>query len=120
MIIYALLAQIRNPVITGFAGKTPDAAPNLLGSFISSLVGLLLVGATIFTLFQFLQGAMEWIMSGGDKGNIEKAQNHMTNAVLGLVITFAGWAFYILVLNFLGISPVGSGPNLQFKIPTLL
>lgn len=112
--------QIVNPVVTGFANQKPDQAPNLLAKFISSLVGILLGVATIYAFLQLLQGGMQWISSGGDKGHLESAQNHITSAILGLVIVFVSWAVYLVILQFLGISPVGGGTGIQLQLPTLL
>ncbi|MBI4991033.1 hypothetical protein HZB96_02970 [Candidatus Gottesmanbacteria bacterium] len=116
-----LLAQnippIGNPAVTGMTGKTPET---VFGNFISGLVGVILILATIWTLFQLLQGGLEWISSGGDKTGVEHARDRLTNALLGLFIVFAAWTFYILILNFLGISPIGGGGGFQLRLPSLI
>lgn len=116
-----LLAQdsINNPVIPGFAGKTQENTPAMLGNFISKLIGVLLVFATIFTLFQLLQGALEWISSGGDKTGLDNARNRITNALIGLVIVFAAWSLYLVILRFLGVSLIGDDGMIQLNLPSL-
>lgn len=111
------LFQIFNPVVTGIPR---DIQPeSVMAKFISSAVGILLAGATIYALFQFIQGALSWISSGGDKGNLESAQGRMTNSVLGLVFVFASWMIYLIILQFLGISPIGANGNIQISLPSL-
>ncbi len=111
------IPPIGNPAVTGMAGKTPE---NVFGNFISGLVGVLLVLATIWTLFQLLQGGLEWIGSGGDKTGLENARNRLTNALVGLFIVFASWALYLMILQFLGLSPIGGGGGFQLKLPSLI
>ena len=113
------VAPIVNPVVSGLSNANPDNAGSILGSFISGIVGLILVFATIWTLFQLLQGGLEWISSGGDKNGVEGAQNRITNALLGVFIVFAAWAMYLVILKFLGIGAVGGG-GFQLSLPKLL
>lgn len=117
----SLLAQdippIGNPAITGMAGETPE---NVFGNFISGLIGVMLILATIWTFFQLLQGGLEWISSGGDKTGVEHARDRLTNSLLGLFIVFAAWAFYLLILQFLGLSPIGGGGGFQLRLPSLI
>lgn len=116
----SLLAQaippINNPVVTGAANKTPEVA---FGAFISGIVGAILVFASIWVLFMLLQGGLEWIGSGGDKTGLENARNRITNALLGLFIVFSAWTIYLIILQFLGISPIGSGGGFQLRLPTI-
>ena len=119
MIIYQITG-IRNPVITGFAGKTAADAPTLLAKLFSSLIGLLITVATIWAFVQLLLAGFNWISSGGDKGKIETAQHKITNAILGLFIVFAAWGIFLMILQFLGMSPLGGDTGkIELKIPTL-
>jgi len=109
---------ITNPVITGFAKQKPEDTPAIFAKFFSALIGALLIGASLWTFIQLLWGGMDWISSGGDKSKLEMAQHRITTALLGLFVVVSSWALYLIVLQFLGISPVGSS-NFEFKIPTL-
>lgn len=112
------ISPITNPVITGFANKRPEDAPEVFAKFFSALIGLLLTVATIWMFVQLLQAGIEWISSGGDKGKLEAAQGRITSALIGIFIVFASWVIYLIILQFLGLSPIGS-TSIQFKIPTL-
>ncbi len=119
--MHKILAQkpINNPVLPGIAQKTPDDAPALLGKFIAGLVGVLLVFATILALFQILQGAVSWITSGGEKASLDSARDRITNALIGLVLVFAAWALYLVILRFLGISLLGDNGTINISLPSL-
>lgn len=114
-----MIFQIVNPVITGLAGRKPEEAPEVFGGFLASLVGVLLVAGTIWTLVNLLQGGLQWISSGGDKAQLEAAQQRITNALIGLVILFASWAIFIVLLQVLDLSPDVPGGGFQLKLPTL-
>jgi hypothetical protein len=97
--------------------KAVDAGvPNLADSFVGGTLGLTLwiqsiinIVFSLATLGVFLLlvwGAIDWIMSGGEKSKIESARNKMTNAVIGLVILMSSLALFMLVQNLLGICVV--------------
>ena len=112
-----LLAQINNPVVPKL--EDPTKAPQIFGKFVSGFIGLLLIGATIWAFVNLLLGAFNWISSGGDKGKLETAQQKILHAVMGLVIVFASWAIFIVLLQFLGMSD-GFGGAIKLILPTLL
>ena len=113
------LAPINNPVIPGFAGKTQDDTPALLGKFIAGIVGIMLVVSTLLALMQLLQGGLAWITSGGEKSALDEARDRITNALIGLVIVFAAWSLYLVILRFLGISLIGESGNININLPSL-
>lgn len=116
-----LLAQtpISNPFVTGFVGKSQSDTGNIFGKFFSSLVALLLVGATLWAFIQLILGGISWITAGGDKGRLEVAQQKILQAIIGLGIVFAAWAFYLAILKFLGVT-TGVGGGFEFTLPSLL
>src|SRR3989338_6896403 len=74
-----------------------------LGKLISSLIGAILIIATIAAFVYLLLGGITWITSGGDKANVEAAQKRIQAAIIGLIIVFAAWALMIVIGRFLGI-----------------
>lgn len=107
---------VENRALPDLTKKISDPA-TLLGNLVAGLIGALLIMATLLALIQLFQGGLEWISSGGDKTNLENARNRITNAIVGLVIVFAVWVVYIIILQFLGI--IGEGGAVKMKIPTL-
>jgi hypothetical protein len=108
---------ICNPLIKGLCGG-PDTATIKFASFFSALVGVFLIIASLFTFVNLLQGGLSWITSGGDKTALEAARSRIQNAILGLFIVAASWVIFILIMQFLGISPLGTS-NFQFNFPSL-
>ena len=70
---------------------------------IPALVGLGFLIGTIVFFFVMLLGAIQWIISGGDKAAIEGARGKIMNAIIGLVVLFSLLAIVKLIENFFGI-----------------
>jgi hypothetical protein len=73
-----------------------------IGTLINAVLSFVMVIAALLVFFYLIWGGIEWITSGGDKGQTEKARNKITAAVIGLVILAASYAILTLVLRFLG------------------
>jgi len=69
---------------------------------ISNIIGIMTIAASIWFMFQFLIGGMNWITSGGDKAKLHDARGRLTNAFIGLIIVIAGWAIIALTGQFFG------------------
>lgn len=68
--------------------------------------GLLILGlvlACVVFIIMLIVGGIQWITAGGDKGAIEDARQRITNALIGITITFAVWAIATLVGRFFGV-----------------
>src|SRR3989344_2075610 len=104
-----LLAQNQVPIgtIGGGSGLGPFPAPvgggaAEIAQVVSMIVGFITIVAGIFFLFQFLIGGIEWISSTGDKQKLEKAQNRLSYAFLGLVVVVGAYGFSAIVGSILG------------------
>jgi len=75
-----------------------------IGGIVSGLINLVLVLAALVFFFMLVWGGVRWIMSQGDKSNVENARNQITNALIGLAIIFAAWAIMKLIETLFGIS----------------
>jgi len=75
-----------------------------VGSIVSGLINLVLVLAALVFFFMLVLGGIRWIMSQGDKGNVENARNQITNALIGLAIIFAAWAIMKLIETLFGVN----------------
>ena len=85
-----------------------------MASVVSGLIRLLLLLAALVFFFMLLWGGIKWIMSQGDKGEVEKARDQITNALVGLAIIFVAWAIIKLIEALFGIN------IMELTIPTLL
>lgn len=118
MIIKSVIAQsgrIKNPIL-------PDNSQfnkgdiGFLGSLIRWSIEIAFIAAVVIFLFTLLMGGISWLTSGGDEQKISSARGQITNAIIGLVITFSVLAIVKLVAYFFGIE---SMQNLIFTVPTL-
>ena len=100
----------------GGEGATPEAG---FGQFIAFGIKTFIIIAGLFMLVYLLLGALDWITSGGEKEKITKAQNKITNAVIGMVLIFVVLVvFNLLAGNLLGIIKPGTN-GWEFILPTL-
>lgn len=74
-----------------------------LGNMIRTLITLALVVASVVFIFMLIVGGIQYITSGGDKGAIEEARQRITNALIGIFITFCVWVIATLVGYFFGV-----------------
>ena len=78
-------------------------AINTFAKILSNVVGFLtLVGGLLFLIY-FMIGGFSWITAGGKPENIQKAQDMITNAVIGLIIMVAAYSIAFIVSQVLGI-----------------
>lgn len=96
-----LIAQeVGNPVL-------PDALRNLsgpqfFGNLIPALISFGLVIGVIIFVFFLVWGGIQWISSGGDKGQMEQARSKIFNALVGIIILLSFFAILNLVECFFG------------------
>lgn len=64
-----------------------------LGTVLGNAIKIIFAVATIAVLFMLIFGALEWILSGGEKEKVANARGRITNALIGLAIL--GLAFVI-------------------------
>lgn len=65
-----------------------------IGFFLTQVIGLIYVAATIIFVFMILISGFQWIISGGDKEAVGKARGRLIWAIIG--ITILALAFVII------------------------
>ena len=60
-----------------------------LGDLLTFLIRIFFIVAGLAALLFLLTGALSWVTSGGNKENVDKAREKITNAVVGLIIIVA-------------------------------
>lgn len=83
-----------------------------LSEFIRNIMALIFFIALILVLVMLVWGAVDWILSGGEKDAVGKARGKILNALIGLAVLAVAWAIFVLAGRFLGFN------ILQFNIPT--
>ncbi len=121
-ILSALIAQVRNPILSGGLGRGWDYFNNVLPKFIN--IGYL-IGVLVF-VFIFIVGSFQWITAGGDKGKLAEARGKITHAIVGLLVLLLIFVITQLVNYLLGINigglggPSGSKLSYLIKTPTVI
>lgn len=115
--IQKLFGDITPPDAMNVGGSDPVAG---LGKFIGFGINMFILIAGMFLILYLLMGAFDWIVSGGEKEKIVKAQNKITNAFIGIVLIFVVLTvFNLLAGNILGIVEPIDGGGFNIKLPTL-
>ncbi|MGH7245517.1 MAG: hypothetical protein ACREGI_01120 [Candidatus Levyibacteriota bacterium] len=88
---------------------------NSVGPVIGSFITLLFVLAGVIALAYLVWGGLKWILSQGDKNELEGARNHIVAALIGLIVIFLS---YLLINILLGFFVPGLSLS-HFTLPTL-
>lgn len=91
---------------TGQLGQFQPSFPNGISQLITmdmnqifhNVVSIVLGLAVLITFIFFLVGGIRWIMSQGDKKQLETAQKTITYAIIGLLVVLLSF----FVINFIG------------------
>ena len=91
---------------TGLHGPGPVGTPptdvaglgEKLTLIISTLIGLLSIGAGIWFLWQTVMAGYAYMTAGSDKEKVSQARQKLTQSIIGLVIVILA----IFLINFLG------------------
>jgi len=123
-----LLADVDHAVQELFGGISPPDAMNVggedpvqgLGKLVAFGINMFITIAGIFLLIYLLWGALDWIQSNGEKERLTKAQNKITNALIGIILVFVVLTvFNLLAGKLLGIVNPIDGGGFEIKLPTL-
>lgn len=100
----------------GGINLTSNNPDELLGSvFKNSIVLLFTVGALGF-IIMFVWGAVDWILSGGDKEKIAGARKRIVTAIIGLVLLALTFVITTIIGQILGLKTLR---QFEFDIPQL-
>lgn len=93
------------PTLQGFVASAilPFGADAFFNSFIPNLITLLLVIGVLFFVLKLIQAGIRWIMSEGEKANLQAAKDHLTNAIIGLFVLFSTFAIIKIIETFFGL-----------------
>jgi hypothetical protein len=87
----------------GLEGVDPSQAPLTFNTFLSGIIGLMTIVASIWFVFLFLAGAIGIMTSGADKAARESAQKRITNGLIGIIVVVAAIFLIRLIGNILGL-----------------
>lgn len=103
-------------VSTANIGFTP---PNI-ATMLSFVIRFFFVIAGLFALLYLLLGAFSWVTSGGNKENVEKAQQKIQAAIIGVILIVAVLAIVVTLEQAVFNKKICFGISCDIKIPSLV
>lgn len=82
-----------------------DSGSNLKTLLTNSTILLFSIGGIAF-IIMMLWGAVDWIMSGGDKEKVAGARKKMTHALIGLVLLSLSFVIIRVIGQIVGFNPL--------------
>lgn len=89
---------------TGFGNICSNADSNSVQNVLATVINWIFVAVTIIALLYLIWGGFKWIISAGDKAKVQEAQQHIINALIGLIVVFLSYVILNIVLAFFGTS----------------
>ncbi len=119
-IIEAISGWLVKPVYAQTVqSQLPWKIPTLPG-IITFLIRIFFTLSALAALLFLLLGALAWITSSGNKENVQKAQDKIQAAVVGLLLIAAVLAIGVTLEQFVFKQNVCLGLTCEIKIPALL
>lgn len=104
---------------TDVEAQLPFAIPTL-SQVLTWAIQAFFVIAGLFALFYLLMGAFAWVTSGGNKENVEKAQQKIQAAIIGLIMIVVVLAVVVTLEQVVFAKTVCFGISCPVTIPALL
>lgn len=92
----------------------PAQSSTIVQTVLKNAVTVAMTIGAILLIFYFLWGAIDWIMSGGDKEKVSNARKKITSALIGFVLL----ALLFLIARVIG-QVVGFNALQQMTFPNL-
>lgn len=93
---------INNPILG--SGLQSISGAEFIARLIRSLISIALIVGSLYFVFTFLTGAIDWIRSGSDKVEYQNAKDKLSRGITGVVLLFFTFAIIQLLETFFDIS----------------
>jgi hypothetical protein len=97
-----------NACAAGQFGPLCNLTTASFGPLVGTLIQLIFAIAVIVALFYLVWGGFKWLTSGGDKGAVQQAREHIVAAIIGLVIIFLSYFLLNILLGFFGVGSLNA------------
>lgn len=118
-ILFAAPAFAQDPTIQVNEKDIGFKIPSL-GDLLTFLIRIFFIVAGLAALLFLLTGALSWVTSGGNKENVDKARDKITNAVVGLILIVAVLAIIVTIEQVIFGGNLCLGLSCPITIPPLL
>ena len=96
---------------------TNKAFADNLELWMSDIIGIITILATLFFIVYAFLAAFDWITAAGEKGKIEKAKDRLVWSTLGLILMIATYAIIGLIGSIVGLDILDLGGMLGKVVP---
>ena len=103
--------------IVNFGTADLPFIPPSITTVIGFIIRFLFIVAGLIALLFLLLGGIEWITSGGNKENVDKARQKIQAAVVGLIVVFIVLGIVVLLEQVLD---TGFGISKSLEVPQLI
>jgi len=103
MILGLFITPIINQPLNPLEGDLTEVAKNPLAFFFVRLWQTIVIAGAIAMILFIVWGAMDWLMSEGDKEKITRARNKITHALIGLGLLVLSYAIVVFLKSVFGL-----------------
>lgn len=96
----------------GLGVPTGPSAEGIIQTIVVNVIYLFFAVGGLGTVIYFIWGAVDWILSGGDKEKVSNARKKMTHAIIGVVLLALSFAIIRTIGAIINFDPLG---NLQIR-----
>ena len=86
-----------------------------IGLFLGRIVQIIYIVAGLVVVFMFIIGAVQWILSGGEKEKVEEARKRITSAIIGIILLALAAVILAILGGILGFQFFGPPCNPFFR-----
>lgn len=97
-----------DPTGLGVPAPAGGNAEATVQTIIVNVVAIFFTIGGLGVVVYFVWGAVDWILSGGDKEKISNARKKMTNAIIGLVLLSMSYVIINLIGQIVQFNPLGA------------
>lgn len=87
--------------------KGSTAVEKLVETIFVNVIGIFFTVGGLGVVIYFVWGAVDWILSGGDKEKVASARKKMTHAIIGLVLLSLSYIIINIIGQVVGFNPLG-------------
>ena len=111
-----IIGTVNKPPGSEFVGNDPVQG---LGNIISFVIQIVLFFAGLATLIYLLMGAYDWLTSSGEKEKLQKAQNKIVSALVGMFLIVVAFTLFSFIMGTVLGGKFGIGSNFEITLPSL-
>lgn len=120
LLVFALPGRVLAAADVIVDQKALGFAIPTLGDLLTFIIRGFFIIAGLMALLYLLLGGLTWVTSGGNKENVDKARDKITNAIIGVIVIIATLAIIATLEQIVFGGRLCFGVTCKITIPELL